>query len=413
MDFSHVTQKQRETLYNEVWTEPVTIVAKRYNISDNGLRKHCKRLWIPLPPSGYWAKVKAGKKVLKIELPKVRGELKKYVRNYVIKYREDIDQLTDDDLKVDKELSLLTEETKKFIYETCSQVKVKDQLRNPHDLITQHKEEALYRKKRDKTLLQASFNTDYYKITKSKYRENMAMLPLNVSDSNINRTYRILDTLIDTIEDMEGFISVNLESGKDVAYFVIMCTIVYFEFKEEGRKKSISSDNTEVVPILVLSMIARNWFGGETQYKLEYKDSNKDPLESKLGLIIHDMFVIANKILVEEKLSERELNKRIEEHDRQRRLEQMRNGELEEVKLLEQAVSDWDKAQKIRMFTDCMEKVLNEVTDEVKREKIIKWIDWSRNKADWLDPLIAKSDDLLGMNVHIFDRIINEEHMKS
>lgn len=60
MDFSHVTQDERERLYHEVWTDPVTVVAQRYGMSDNGLRKHLKRLWIPLPPTGYWAKVKAG-----------------------------------------------------------------------------------------------------------------------------------------------------------------------------------------------------------------------------------------------------------------------------------------------------------------------------------------------------------------
>lgn len=73
MDFNFVTADEREKLYNEVWTDPVTTVAKRYEMSDNGLRKHCKRLGIPLPPSGYWAKVKMGQKVQKAALPKVNN----------------------------------------------------------------------------------------------------------------------------------------------------------------------------------------------------------------------------------------------------------------------------------------------------------------------------------------------------
>lgn len=36
---------------------------EKYNISDSGLRKACKRLGIPLPDLGYWNKVYAGKKV--------------------------------------------------------------------------------------------------------------------------------------------------------------------------------------------------------------------------------------------------------------------------------------------------------------------------------------------------------------
>jgi len=63
MNESRDIKKMRVTLYEEVWAEPVTTVAVRYGISDNGLRKRCKALGIPLPPCGYWSKVKAGKPV--------------------------------------------------------------------------------------------------------------------------------------------------------------------------------------------------------------------------------------------------------------------------------------------------------------------------------------------------------------
>ena len=82
MDFSCITADKREALYNEVWSEPVINVAKRYGMSDNGLRKHCKRLGIPLPFAGYWARIKAGQQVPRPALPKVTGELRNHVRNY-------------------------------------------------------------------------------------------------------------------------------------------------------------------------------------------------------------------------------------------------------------------------------------------------------------------------------------------
>ncbi|MBU3198768.1 hypothetical protein LL037_16550 [Clostridium estertheticum] len=83
---------------------------------------------------------------------------------------------------------------------------------------------------------------------------------------------------------------------------------------------------------------------------------------------------------------------------------------MEEVKFLEQAVSDWNKAQMIRMFAEDMEKELSKVVDNAKKEKILRWLEWSRNKADWLDPLTAKEDELLGKSKHIFD-IINEDNI--
>jgi hypothetical protein len=47
---------EREVLYEEIWSAPVLQVAKRYGISDVGLAKICKKMKIPKPPRGYWAK---------------------------------------------------------------------------------------------------------------------------------------------------------------------------------------------------------------------------------------------------------------------------------------------------------------------------------------------------------------------
>lgn len=62
------TVEEREKLYNEIWEEPVSTVAKRYGISDTALRKRCNKLNIPLPPRGYWEKVKSGQTIKKPEL---------------------------------------------------------------------------------------------------------------------------------------------------------------------------------------------------------------------------------------------------------------------------------------------------------------------------------------------------------
>ena len=51
---------EREKLYKQVWERPVSSVAKEYGVSDTAIAKACRRLCIPLPPRGYWAKVRAG-----------------------------------------------------------------------------------------------------------------------------------------------------------------------------------------------------------------------------------------------------------------------------------------------------------------------------------------------------------------
>jgi hypothetical protein len=60
----HLARKyDRNKLYEEVWSEPMQKLAKKYNLSDVGLAKICKKLKIPLPGRGYWAKKAAGKLV--------------------------------------------------------------------------------------------------------------------------------------------------------------------------------------------------------------------------------------------------------------------------------------------------------------------------------------------------------------
>jgi hypothetical protein len=60
----------REELYRRVWETPVSRFAKEFEISDVGLPKACRKHEIPLPPAGYWTKLRHGKVVSKPELPK-------------------------------------------------------------------------------------------------------------------------------------------------------------------------------------------------------------------------------------------------------------------------------------------------------------------------------------------------------
>src|SRR5437879_8865911 len=61
----------RSQLYREIWTEPVRTVATRYRISDVALAKLCRRHQVPLPPRGYWARVRAGQRPKRPRLPPV------------------------------------------------------------------------------------------------------------------------------------------------------------------------------------------------------------------------------------------------------------------------------------------------------------------------------------------------------
>jgi hypothetical protein len=59
----------RNNLYEEVWAEPITKVAVRYQVSSNYLARVCRHLNVPYPYRGYWAKVPFGKAPKRLPLP--------------------------------------------------------------------------------------------------------------------------------------------------------------------------------------------------------------------------------------------------------------------------------------------------------------------------------------------------------
>jgi hypothetical protein len=61
----------RETLYDQVWSQPVQVVAKSYGVSGVALAKTCRKLQVPVPPRGYWARIRNGQKVRRPPLPEV------------------------------------------------------------------------------------------------------------------------------------------------------------------------------------------------------------------------------------------------------------------------------------------------------------------------------------------------------
>jgi hypothetical protein len=62
----------RQRLYEQVWQEPMTVVARTYGVSGVYLARVCRLLSVPVPPRGYWARVRNGQRVRRPALSKLR-----------------------------------------------------------------------------------------------------------------------------------------------------------------------------------------------------------------------------------------------------------------------------------------------------------------------------------------------------
>src|SRR6187549_20249 len=59
----------REDLYTQIWSEPATRLAQRYDVSSSYLARVCEALNVPHPPRGYWARKVVGEKIPVPPLP--------------------------------------------------------------------------------------------------------------------------------------------------------------------------------------------------------------------------------------------------------------------------------------------------------------------------------------------------------
>jgi hypothetical protein len=72
----------RDKLYEEVWAEPMTTVAKRYDVSSNFLAQVCERLNVPRPTGSYWQQLQVGRPPEKPPLPEqIPGDDIEWVRD--------------------------------------------------------------------------------------------------------------------------------------------------------------------------------------------------------------------------------------------------------------------------------------------------------------------------------------------
>jgi hypothetical protein len=116
----------RKELYDLVWKEPLSRLAKKYKISDNGLRKICKRMNIPLPPNGHWQKVQYGYKVTPIKLPE----------KYTGKNEVTLDERVLNEVVTESPQAILKRITKEIESTSGLSFKVNDRLSRPDKLIT-------------------------------------------------------------------------------------------------------------------------------------------------------------------------------------------------------------------------------------------------------------------------------------
>lgn len=366
----------RKELYDLVWSEPMTTVCKRFGISDNGLRKHCKSMNIPTPPLGYWAKLQSQKEVEIIPLPSEYEGKKQYAD---LKEVDPNDVIVDLEPPVNKQGDL----EKLLLSENPDWYRVPEVLYAKNALIIDTKEKLRVESESNKNNVYLK-NNPY----KSKVKET---LDVYVSSVSIDRALLIFSTLINAM-NKRGH---SLRIDTDKTYFVVNEEEFRVNITERKKQNPNSSNPRDNYNNIFCGELHFNIFYhyGYWEKNTCYKDTSYTKLEDKIVAIIAYCEIKSEEIKEKRIEDEKERIKREEEERKREEFKAKQKAELKEFQNLFTMAERLHKANILRNYIYTYEEYLQKM--EITDEEMLQKIEWAKEKADWLDPFISKSDKYL------------------
>ncbi|MCB5953345.1 hypothetical protein LI951_14845 [Enterococcus sp. BWT-B8] len=379
---------KRSNLYEEVWKQPITKIAKIYSVSDSAIHKICKALNVPTPPAGYWSRVRAGKTVKKIPLPKGNyPEQKTGLRSEAIKISPNEGEV----------LNFLDNESRTLVLAVADQIMLPDEDSRMNSKIIAH------RKKVSKWQRELKKNE-----AKGWGKRNLSDPPFladTISEEALPRVCRIFDALIKALVPLnceltndlkikvnQEIVSISVTEAKDKIPHIITEkeNLELLKYEDRHNNNSYASKpNIRKYDYLFNGRISVTIHGRKT-----YRDCKAYVVEEMLGDIVLALYEVSD--VLRQEREEREEKARQREIERQKKEQQREryNLEVTNTEALVNKAEDYETACKIRAYISALEK-----SDELDDETAT-WIQWAKKKADWYDPTLALNDEYFGKRKH-------------
>lgn len=361
---------EREKLYEEIWSEPVSKVSKRYQISDVGLRKICVKLNIPVPPVGYWAKIAAGQTVKKTRLAPTKGSTT-YQRT-VYSEPQDDERATRTKARVEEDAAHAPE-----VPVVAPRTSIDDCLplikRMARELKGKHKD-----------------SRDW------PHCRGAGLMRLSASQENSLRALLVLNQLLETLS-AAGYKLSTTDKEADSAYVLVLDTKLTFRVRERSRQEMVLPTAEQVAENKRLGynyhrqhyvyhptneleisvfLLGRDYAAANTA------DTRSASVETKVQAFVGRLreLVIRNSV-DEEMAAERRVVAAAQEAERAR-LREIRRVELDRLKLIEEWALKLERANRLRVLAAEFESKKLTADDGAIDEA------WIRRAADWLDPTV-------------------------
>ena len=273
----------REELYELVWSTAMAKLREAFGISDVSLAKKCKKLGIPTPERGCWARVASGQSVDKGKLPPTsKGQANQI---WIAKRTADhADQACKfpDNIKEESAALKLPEDI----------MKVRPNFKNVHPLT-----------KQTRSILRRSQEDVYGRLFRPW---NEKYLSVSVSRENLDRTLLIFDSILSALEHFGFEVKLEKNDSRPTTYLIrggVQMSLRAFErAKRRERKRNGNGhvdawwdyDRYEYKP------------SGEIEFQLErwplnfrrWTDLKSATLENRLSDIVSEIIASSEQLKI-------------------------------------------------------------------------------------------------------------------
>jgi hypothetical protein len=385
----------REELYERVWIEPMRTLAQRYNISDVGLAKTCKRLRVPVPGRGYWAKKAAGHKVKQRPLPDLPSNAPQSQYEVTLADRP----APQEPMAIPRLISDRVD----FENAPESRIVVADSLRGAHPLVR-------------KTSLALKGTAKSPTAFVGNWRE--PHLDVQVSRDLLTRALLVVDAVLKAFENRGWKVtlgSTEREREHDwKSYVAVLGRKVPFGIRE--RIKKIENPPAKPVrlpsggmytplqskyrdePSGLLSLVLRDSWGGNGVVA-SFDDTPKLRVEERLNEFMVEVVVRAYEDL--EWDAGREDSERTWAIEADRRAKEARQLERERLRVvaLEEAAVNWKKSQLLAAYLSALRTAAHDQFRTAEPGQAVDdWLAWAEAYAARLNPLRSQLEELTGSN---------------
>jgi hypothetical protein len=367
-------QYDRDELYQKVWKHPLLKVAEEYGVSAVALGKTCRKLSVPVPGRGYWAKLAHGHAGAK------RPPLPKLDKVPVI-YRSPVAEkkpISAD--QSDPEFAAISH----LLSSGALNPTPIDPHARPHPLIhaTASRLRSLSRKDKSGILLP----------------REPGGLDVKVSEGTLDRALRVMTQVIAVLEQRGANVEVS-EQGRTAA--LITGEQVPFSIEESTRRVVTQKaripnptdrwDYDEVVthePTGKLTLIIHSGLWGRWAQRTRWSDAKVQRVEDFIADFVAGLIRTALSLRRQE---EERKQSEAEEQKREQQRARLQKDIQEEEKKLEQFnkwADGWERAERLRRFIAAYAE--KSVSWGVEKQSQYKaWIEWAIRQADRIDPFVS------------------------